>query len=265
MSKKIKLAPLSPTPIKKDYQRELLSLQIELVKLQKQLIAHDERILVILEGRDSSGKDSSIKRITEHLSPRETRVVALGKSSNRECTEWYFQRYVPHLPAAQELVLFNRSWYNRAGVEKVMGFCTEKECEAFLETVPAFEEMLVRDGIHLFKYYLDISKHKQKKRLESRRKNPLKQWKMSPIDAQAQKYWHDYSVARNEMFARTHSPLAPWIVVRADDKKLTRLNLIKHLLTQLDYVDKHHSLILPNPKIIFEYNETYLGNGMITS
>ena len=192
------------------YGKTLRTLQIELVKFQKHLIAHGDRILIILEGRDSAGKDGTIKRVIEHLSPRETRVVALGKPSTRDESEWYFQRYVPHLPAAQDFVLFNRSWYNRAGVEWVMGFCTEAQYEEFMETVPVFEQMLVRSGIQLFKYYLDIDKAEQRRRLKARLTDPLKQWKMSPIDAAAQKHWKDYSVARNAMFARTHTPTAPW-------------------------------------------------------
>jgi polyphosphate kinase 2 len=250
-------------PDKKTYKRTLRALQIELVKLQRHLIAHGDRILVIFEGRDSGGKDGTIKRITQHLSPRETRVVALGKPSDREKTTWYFQRYVPHLPAAEELVLFNRSWYNRAGVERVMGFCTDAEYQEFMETVPYFEQMLQRSGIRLLKYYLDISKDEQKKRLKDRRKDPLKQWKMSPIDAQAQKHWEDYSLARNEMFARTHNPNSPWIVVRANDKHLARLNVIRDMLSRLPYDDKDESLILPDPNLIFPYEEACLHNGMI--
>lgn len=258
-----KLAPYPDGPSKKVYKKELHALQIELVKLQKHFIAHEDRILVIFEGRDSGGKDGTIKRIVQHLSPRETRVVALGKPSDRDQTSWYFQRYTPHLPAAQEMVLFNRSWYNRAGVERVMGFCSEEEYEEFVEMVNVFEQMLIRSGIRLFKYYLDISKHEQKKRLSSRRTDPLKQWKMSPIDAVAQKHWIQYSQARNEMFARTHSSIAPWTVVRANNKKLARLNVIKDLLNRLDYADKSLSLIHPNPDIVFTYADAYLDNGMI--
>ncbi len=256
-------APYPESPPKEKYKRELRALQIELVKLQKHIIKKGRRIVVIFEGRDSGGKDGTIKRITEHLSPRETRVVALGKPTDRDRHSWYFQRYVPHLPTAEELVLFNRSWYNRAGVERVMGFCSDEEYEAFMQTVPDFEAMLIKDGITLFKYYLDISKHEQKKRLEARRKDPLKQWKMSPVDAAAQKHWEDYSQARNAMFARTHTVLAPWSVVRANDKKLTRLNVIKDLLARLDYADKDEELAQPDPSLVFFYDETYLDNGMI--
>ena len=258
-------APYPESPSREAYKRELHGLQIELVKLQKHIIARSDRVLVIFEGRDSGGKDGTIKRIVEHLRPRETRVVALGKPSDRDRSSWYFQRYAVHLPAGAELVLFNRSWYNRAGVERVMGFCSDAEYEEFMETVPAFEQMLVRSGIHLLKYYLDISKSEQKERLAARRTDPLKQWKVSPIDAVAQKHWDDYSAARNEMFARTHNVLAPWTVVRANDKKLTRLSVIKDLLTRLHYAGKDHGLIRPNPDVVFPYADAYLDNGMIAA
>ncbi|HEY1504436.1 MAG TPA: polyphosphate kinase 2, partial [Stellaceae bacterium] len=189
-------APSPPPLSNKAYEHTLLQLQIELVKLQRHVIAHGERVLIILEGRDTAGKDGAIKRIIEHMSPRETRVVALGPPSARDERSWYFQRYVPHLPAAGEVVLFNRSWYNRAGVERVMGFCSKAETEEFLETVPQFEAMLIRAGITVLKYYLDISKHEQKRRLADRRKDPLKQWKLSPIDNKAAKLWKLYSQAR---------------------------------------------------------------------
>ncbi len=245
------------------YAKTLHGLQIELVKFQKHLIAHGERVLILLEGRDAAGKDGTIKRVVEHLSPRETRVVALNKPSDLDSTAWYFQRYVPHLPLAAEFVLFNRSWYNRAGVERVMGFCTEDQYEEFMETVPTFEQMLVRAGIQLFKYYLDVSKVEQKKRLKDRRTNPLTQWKTSPIDAAAQKRWKDYSVARNAMFARTHSAVAPWTVVRADDKQRARLGLIIDLLVRLDYKGKNHALLLPDPDIVFTYSDAALHDGFI--
>ena len=248
---------------KQDYNATLRTLQIELVKLQKHFIACDDKILVLLEGRDSAGKDGVIKRIVQHLSPRETRVVALGKPSDHDRGSWYFQRYAPYLPASQELVLFNRSWYNRAGVERVMGFCTDDEYEEFMQAVLNFEHMLVTSGIKLLKYYLDISRAEQKERLKDRSRDPLKQWKISPIDAQAVKHWADYSLARNAMFARTHNPLTPWTVVRADDKRLARLNLIKHLLTRLHYADKDEAALVVDPDIVFEYDETYVQKGMI--
>ena len=248
---------------KQHYKTELHQLQIELVKLQRHIIRKNDKILVILEGRDAAGKDGSIKRITQHLSPRETRVVALGKPSDREESQWYFQRYTPYLPAAAEIVFFNRSWYNRAGVEKVMGFCTDAQYEEFFAEVTDFEGMLVRSGIHFIKVYLDISKSEQKKRLEARKDDPLKQWKTSPIDDQAVKYWKDYSSARNVMFARTHTSFTPWTIVDADDKKIARIQLIKGLLSRLDYANKDTSLILSDQTIIFDYDPLYLENGMI--
>ena len=239
---------------KKKYQSLLRSLQIELVKLQRHMIENDYKILVLIEGRDAAGKDGTIKRIVEHLSPRETRVVALGKPSDRERSSWYFQRYVRYLPAADEFVLFNRSWYNRAGVERVMGFCTEIEYEEFMSTVLDFERMLVGSGIRLIKYYLDISRAEQKKRLEQRRDDPLKQCKISPIDAQALKKWKAYSQARDEMLMRTHNAVTPWTIVRADDKKLARLNLIRDLLSRLPYDDKKHRLLTTDSDIVFRYD-----------
>jgi polyphosphate kinase 2 len=245
------------------YRKALVKLQIELVKLQRQIIAGGERILVILEGRDAAGKDGTIKHVTEHLSPRETRIVALGPPSDRERHSWYFQRYVRYLPAAGEMVLFNRSWYNRAGVEPVMGFCTKGEAREFLEMVPAFEQMLIHSGIRLFKYYLDIDRREQKRRLKERRRDPLKQWKLSPVDAKAPKLWAQYSKARNTMFQHTSTLIAPWTVVRADDKHLARLNLIRDLLSRLDYSHRNERLIIPDPKIVFAFDELHLKNGMI--
>lgn len=230
------------------YKKTLKALQIELVKLQRQLIKTDARVLIIVEGRDGAGKDGAIKRLTEHMSPRETRVHAPGKPSSREETEWYFQRFVPFLPAAQEFVIFNRSWYNRAGVERVMGFCTKPELASFFETVVPFEAMLVRDSIALRKYYLDISKGEQKKRLTARKDNPLKQWKLSPVDQVALKHWKDYTKARDEMFELTSHFDAPWRVVSADVKKHARLELLRDLLSSFDYPGKDSKLAAPDPK-----------------
>jgi len=248
---------------KREYKAKLLALQVQLVKLQSAIIRQNRKILVIFEGRDSAGKDGTIKRIVQHLSPRETRVVALGKPSDHDRRAWYFQRYVPHLPVEQEMVLFNRSWYNRAGVERVMGFCTDEEYEAFMEAVPTFEQMLVHSGIHLFKYYLDISRDEQRRRLADRRKDPLKQWKVSPIDEQATKLWDGYSKARNVMFARTHSPISPWLLVHADDKKSARLQVITDLLSRLHYKGKDETLVLPDPNGVLVYDERYLHEGLI--
>ncbi len=253
-----------PKISKKEYEESLHLLQIELTKLQRHFIRCNERILIIFEGRDASGKDGTIKRIVEYLSPRETRVVALGKPSDRDRGSWYFQRYVPHLPAAQELVLFNRSWYNRAGVERVMGFCNDAEYEEFMGSVSEFEHLLVHAGIKLFKYYLDISKKEQGRRLEDRKLDPLKQWKISEIDNQAQDRWKAYSHARNEMFARTHNVIAPWTIVRADDKPLARVSVIRDFLTRLDYEGKDEKITLPNPEVVFSYHEDCLKRGLIS-
>jgi polyphosphate kinase 2 len=248
-----------PMP-KKLYKHTLHKLQVELVKLQRHVIGRNDKLLIILEGRDASGKDGTIKRIVRHLSPRETRVVALGKPSDRERSSWYFQRYAHFLPAAQELVLFNRSWYNRAGVERVMGFCTDSEHEEFIASVPDFESMLVRSGVTLFKYYLDISKPEQKFRLESRRTDPLKQWKISALDNQALKQWNAYSLARNEMLARTHNATAPWTLVRADDKHEARINIIRDLLGRISYAGRDDKLIRADRRVVFDYETANLAN-----
>jgi polyphosphate kinase 2 len=248
---------------KKAYKDTLHKLQVELVKLQRHFIKCDDKILIILEGRDAAGKDGTIKRIVQHLSPRETRVVALGKPSDRDRTSWYFQRYVAHLPAAQELVLFNRSWYNRAGVERVMGFCTEAEHEEFMGSVPNFENMLVGSGIKLLKYYLDISKAEQEQRLDERKSDPLKRWKSSPIDDRAVEFWDAYSAARDEMLARTHNAVAPWTLVRADNKRLARLHVIKDILGRLHYADKDDRLIRPDRKIVFPYEASSVETGQV--
>lgn len=236
------------------YKKQLLLLQIELVKLQRHFIQCNNKILVIVEGRDAAGKDGMIKRIAEHLSPRETRIVALGKPSDKERSSWYFQRYVNYLPSASELVLFNRSWYNRAGVEHVMGFCTDAEYEEFFSSVIEFEHMLIRSGISLFKYYLDISRDEQASRLEARKLDPLKQWKISPIDDQALHFFDEYSEARDVMLARTHNKISPWTVVDADNKRDARLHMISDLLARLDYSDKKASVLLPGKDIVKRYD-----------
>jgi polyphosphate kinase 2 len=244
------------------YSEQLRALQIGLSGLQRRVIADGTKLLIIVEGRDAAGKDGVIKRVVEHLSPRETRVVALGPPSDHDRKSWYFQRWNVHLPAAGEIVLFNRSWYNRAGVERVMGYCTEAEHEQFLLTVPIFEQLLAHCGITLIKYYLDVSRDEQKKRLASRRHDPLKNWKVSPVDAQATKRWKAYSVARDEMLARTHSVAAPWTVVRADDKRRARLSLIRDLLTRLGGLDES-AIDLPDPNTAFLYDDGAKAKGLI--
>jgi polyphosphate kinase 2 len=232
------------------YDAKLRLLQIELVKLQRQIISSGSRLLVILEGRDTAGKDGTIKAIVEHLSPRDSRVVALSKPSVREEGEWYFQRYVVELPSSGEIVIFNRSWYNRAGVEKVMGFCTDTQYKQFMDSVNEFESLIIKSGTQLIKYYLDIDKEEQAERLKSRETDPLKQWKISPIDEQAQKKWKDYSSARNVMLKKTSSVLAPWTVINANDKKLTHLNLIRDLLSRVNYPNKEKQLLLQDAKVV---------------
>jgi len=229
--------------MKKEKKKTLHKLYIELVKLQKEIISSDLKLLVILEGRDAAGKDGTIKRIIKHLSPRETKVVALGKPSDREEREWYFQRYSSQLPVSGEFALFNRSWYNRAGVEKVMGFCNEQEYNLFFKEVELFEKMLEEAGFIILKYYLDISENEQKKRLKDRETDLLKQWKISPIDKEAQKHWEDYSEARNEMLLKTNFKYAPWFVVNANKKNTTHIAIITHLLSRMEYQNKDKQLL----------------------
>ncbi|MCC6408891.1 MAG: polyphosphate kinase 2 [Planctomycetes bacterium] len=245
------------------YERELRALSIELVKLQRDVIAKGRKLLVIVEGRDAAGKDGLIKTLTEHLSPRETRVFAPSKPNERERSLWYFQRWVPALPGAGEIVFFNRSWYNRAGVERVMGFCNAEELTEFLEDVPRFERMLQRAEIEVVKYYLDVSKREQAERFEERRRDPLKQWKISPIDATAQKRWKEYSEARDEMLARTSSPHAPWTIVRADKKKRARLAVARDLLGRLAYKGKKKSLARADRKTVFRFEPKALKDGRL--
>ncbi len=221
-----------------EYEKELKILQIELMKLQRHMQATGERMLMIFEGRDAAGKGGTIKRITANLNPRNTRVVALTKPNETELTQWYFQRYTNHLPSAGEMVLFDRSWYNRAMVEPVMKFCTDEQNKRFLKDVPFLEEMLVKDGIHLLKFYFSVSKEVQKERFDSRKEDPLKQYKLSPVDNLAQKYWDEYSVRKFQMLSETNRTVAPWTIIRSDVKKTARLNCIKHILNQMEYEDK---------------------------
>ena len=220
------------------YENELRRLQVELLKFQNHVKANGLKVLMVFEGRDAAGKGGTIKRIVEHLNPRGARVVALEKPTDKERSQWYFQRYTAHLPSAGEMVFFDRSWYNRAGVEPVMGFCTKEQKKAFLHEVPEFEKMLVDSGIILFKYYISVSKEEQEKRFEKRRTDPLKQYKISPIDERAQEMWDAYTVAKYSMLLASHTPHAPWSIVRNDDKKQGRLNAIKHILSRVEYHDK---------------------------
>jgi polyphosphate kinase 2 len=233
---------------KKTYEAELEKLQVELVKLQEWIKYKHLKVVVIFEGRDAAGKGGVIKRITQRLNPRICRVVALGVPTEREKTQWYFQRYVPHLPAAAEMVLLDRSWYNRAGVEKVMGFCSEEDYSEFLRSCPEFERMLIRSGIILIKYWFSVSDEEQERRFQARLHDPTKRWKLSPMDLESRKRWEDYSKAKDEMFAFTDIKQAPWYVVNADNKKNARLNCITHLLSLIPYQDLTPSQIKLPPR-----------------
>ena len=235
---------------KKDYERELERLEIELVKLQGWIKEKGLKVAVIFEGRDSAGKGGVIKRITYRTSPRVVRVVALQKPTERERSEWYFQRYVAHLPAAGEMVLFDRSWYNRAGVERVMGFCTDDEYNEFVRQAPRFERMLARSGIHMIKFYLSVSREEQARRFNEREINPLKRWKLSPIDTEAQARWDDYTEAKEAAFRKTDIPEAPWIIVKSEDKMRARLETMRYVLQQFDYEDKDPEVALPPDPLI---------------
>jgi polyphosphate kinase len=229
------------------YERELRRLQIELVKLQEWIRQQGLKLVVVFEGRDAAGKGGTIKRMTESLNPRWCRVVALPAPTERERTQWYFQRYVAHLPAAGEMVLLDRSWYNRAGVERVMGFCNDDEYEEFFRTVPEFEKMLVRSGIQLIKYWFSITDEEQHLRFLGRIHDPLKQWKLSPMDVESRRRWEQYTKAKEAMLERTHIAEAPWWIVEAVDKKRARLNCISHLLSQIPFKEiKHASVVLPD-------------------
>jgi polyphosphate kinase 2 len=222
----------------KAYKRELLRLQEELVKMEDWVQSQGLRVVVVFEGRDAAGKGGAIKRITERLNPRVTSIVALPKPTERQATQWYFQRYVEVLPAAGEIVLFDRSWYNRAGIEKVLGYCTPEQHRRFLRQCPIFERLLAEDGIHLLKYWFSVSDQEQERRFEARVDDRMRRWKLSDTDLESRRRWVDYSRAKDEMFVHTDIPEAPWFVVEADDKRRARLNCIAHLLSQIDYEEK---------------------------
>ena len=221
-----------------EYEDELKKLQIELLKMQNHIKDTGQKVLMIFEGRDAAGKGGTIKRITEHLNPRGARVVALDKPSDTEKTQWYFQRYVHHLPSAGEIVLFDRSYYNRGGVEPVMEFCTQEEHKEFLHEVPEFEKMLVNSDIKIFKFYFSVSKEEQEKRFNKRRTDPLKQYKLSPVDEKSQELWDKYTIAKYSMLLASHTEHAPWTIIKSDNKKKARINCIKHILNHIDYPDK---------------------------
>ncbi len=222
-----------------EYEKELTRLQIELLKLQNHIKDKGLKVLMIFEGRDAAGKGGTIKRITEHLNPRGARIVALEKPSDKETSQWYFQRYTKHLPSSGEMVIFDRSWYNRGGVEPVMGFCTSEEHHEFLREVPEFEKMLVQSGIILFKFYFSVSKKEQERRFKKREIDPLKQYKLSPVDKESQKLWDKYTVAKYSMLMASNTDLAPWTVIRSDNKKQARLETIKHILREMEYKNKN--------------------------
>lgn len=236
--KKIQKDKKHKKEVKKAYKEELKKLQVELLKMQYYVKEKGLKLLIIMEGRDAAGKGGTIKRITEHLNPRGCRVVALPKPSDVESTQWYFQRYVAHLPSAGEIVIFDRSWYNRAMVEPVMGFCTPQEHRNFLQEVPEFEVLLSKSGIMIFKFFLSINKDTQAKRFKSRKTNPLKSFKISPVDDKAQNLWNQYSIAQNSMFLQTDTDTNPWIIVDSNSKKQARLNTIKCILSKVEYFDK---------------------------
>ena len=234
-----------------EYERDKLKLQIELLKLQTHVKKTGQRIVMLFEGRDAAGKGGTIKRIREHLNPRGARVVALEKPSDREKTQWYFQRYTDHLPSAGEIVIFDRSWYNRSMVEPVMGFCTDEQHKRFLKYAPVFERILTKEGIILFKLYFSVSKKMQLKRFEKRTKDPLKQYKLSPVDMQAQDLWGEYTMRKFQMLLETNTTLSPWTIIRSDNKKKARINCMKHILNRLDYEGKiEDSELEENSKIV---------------
>ena len=233
------------------YGKHMLELQRELLKVQRWVQETGQHIVILFEGRDAAGKGGTIKRYMEHMNPRSARVVALQKPSEREKTQWYFQRYIEHLPAAGDIVLFDRSWYNRAGVERVMGFCTPNEYLEFMRQCPDFERMLVRSKIRLFKYWFSVTREEQRKRFSARETDALKQWKLSPIDRASMEKWDDYTEAKEAMFFHTDTADAPWTVVKADDKKRARLNCMQHFLSSVDYGDKDLSIVTgPDPMIV---------------
>ncbi len=245
-----------------DYERELKNLQIELVKLQQWIAKNDKRVAVIFEGRDAAGKGGNIRRFMEHLNPRSSRLVALNKPTEVETGQWYFQRYIKELPNPGEIVFFDRSWYNRAVVEPVMGFCTEAQYRKFLVQVPEFEHMLYEDGIVVIKFWLSITKKEQLKRFEARMDNPLKHWKFSPVDKKGQELWDKYSYYKGEMFSNTHTTYCPWTIIKTNSKKTARLEAMRHVLSKFDYEGKEDALtyLNPDPNVVMRYYRSVIQN-----
>ncbi|MHB0756195.1 polyphosphate kinase 2 [Polaribacter sp. M15] len=237
------------------YTNELRSLQVELVKLQRYISSQNKRVAIIFEGRDAAGKGGNIRRFMEHLNPRSTRLVALNKPTEVEKGQWYFQRYIKELPNPGEIVFFDRSWYNRAVVEPVMGFCSEKQYEEFLLQVPEFEHMMYEDGVIIIKFWLSITKDEQAKRFEARKENPLKRWKFSPVDRQGQILWDKYTYYKREMFSKTHTTYCPWMIIKTNDKKVARLEAIRHVLSRFDYEGKSKAEVVlnPDPNVVMRY------------
>ncbi len=237
------------------YEKQLRNLQIELVKLQQWILNQNKRVAIIFEGRDAAGKGGNIRRFIEHMNPRSSRLVALNKPTNVERGQWYFQRYIKELPNPGEIVFFDRSWYNRAVVEPVMGFCNKQEYKEFLVQVPEFEHMLYEDGLVVFKFWLSITKDEQLKRFGSREDNPLKRWKFSPVDKKGQELWGDYTHYKNEMFSKTHTTYCPWIIIKTNNKKVARLEAMRHVLSRFDYDGKsdENVSLTPDPNVVMRY------------
>jgi polyphosphate kinase 2 len=241
-----------------DYERQLELLQVELVKLQRWITDTGQRVAVIFEGRDAAGKGGTIKRFVEHMNPRSLRVVALNKPTDLERGQWYFRRYIKELPNQGEIVFFDRSWYNRAVVEPVMGFCTEDQYQQFMRQVPEFENMLFEDGVHVIKLWFSINKDEQSRRFDARRNNPLKQWKLSPVDEKGQEMWEKYTYYKEQMFARTHTTFCPWSIIKTNNKKTARLESIRHVLSKFEYHGKENAniTVLPDPNVVMRFHRS---------
>lgn len=241
-----------------EYERQLEQLQIELVKWQRWIAETHQRVAIIFEGRDAAGKGGSIKRFIEHMNPRSLRVVALNKPTDLEKRQWYFRRYIKELPNAGEVVFFDRSWYNRAVVEPVMGFCTQEQYQQFMRQVPEFEHMLFEDGVHVIKLWFSINKEEQGRRFDARRSNPLKQWKLSPVDEKGQEMWEKYTYYKEQMFARTHTTFSPWTIIKTNKKKIARLESIRHVLSKFEYEGKEsaNTTVLPDPNVVMRFHRS---------